>query len=180
VSAENSTTFLISIFGKDQVGVVSSVTGQLFEVGANLADSSFAVLGEGFEFSTVAAFEGDVSAADIESGLTSLDLLDGAQVSVTGFHYDISRGDSAEITHLVEISGGDRPGLVARMSDVLVDYGANIVRMSSRRVDIADGTTDYRTRFAIHVAGDRFQALEAALANTAGSLRLQCRIDAIR
>lgn len=179
MSKHNHTSFLISIIGRDQAGVISAVTGYLFENGANLADSSFAVLGEAFEFSCVASFDTEEDLKELENGLSALDLLKDARITISRFQYDLERGDAGEITHLVEIRGGDRPGLVARISEVLVDYDANIVRMSSRRVPLEDGSVDYRTRFAINVDSGRVGALEAALYNTAGSLRLECSVEAV-
>ncbi|WP_262691413.1 glycine cleavage system protein R [Kordiimonas aestuarii] len=170
--------YLISIIGRDQTGVVSSVTGYLFEIGANLADSAFAVLGEAFEFSCVAEFSAGAAVEEVAEGLEGLALLDGARITVTAFPFALSRGNSATITHIVDISGGDRPGLVARISEVLMDYNANIVRMSSKRVPAGD-SFDYRTRFAINVGEGRFSALEAALYNTAGSLRLNCGVEVV-
>lgn len=177
MSQHSSDTFLISIMGRDKVGVVSAVTSYLFETGANLADSAFAVLGEGFEFSSVAEFEAGASADEVSEGLNGLSALEGARITVSRFPFELLRGESGQITHLVEITGGDRPGLVARISDVLVEYGANIVRMSSRRVETGEGF-DYRTRFAVNVDGDRLAAMENALSNTAGSLRLDCSVEA--
>jgi len=177
MSQHSSDTFLISIMGRDKVGVVSGVASYLFETGANLADSAFAVLGEGFEFSCVAEFEAAASAEEVEDGLRDLAVLDGARISVTRFPFELLRGESGQITHMVEITGGDRPGLVSRISDVLVEYGANIVRMSSRRIASDDGF-DYRTRFAVNVKGGRLSALENALSNTAGSMRLDCSVEA--
>lgn len=171
--------YLISIVGKDNVGVISSVSSYLFDIGANLADSSYAVLGAGFEFSAIATFDAAQSTSDIVTGLSELELLTGARVEVSPFDFGTSRGDSAKISHTVEITGGDRPGLVARISEVLMDYDANIVRMSSKRHVDADGEAHYRTRFAISVAEDRSTALSSALYNTAGSLRLDCEVETV-
>jgi glycine cleavage system transcriptional repressor len=178
VSASSADIYLISIIGRDRVGVVSAVTGYLFETGANLADSAFAVLGEGFEFSCIAEFAAGADEEEVSSGLAALELLDGARITVSRFAFGLGRGDSAIITHIVDILGGDRPGLVARISEVLVEYGANIVRMSSKRVP-TDAGFDYRTRFAINVGEGRITALEAALYNSAGSLRLNCQVEAV-
>ena len=169
-------TYLLSIMGKDRVGVVSAVTGYLFETGANLADCSYAVLGEGFEFSAVAEFAAGAQAEEIEEGLDAISLLEGARITASRFPFELVRGQLGEITHIVEVSGGDQPGLVSRLSDVLVEYSANIVRMSSRRVTI-DGGFDYRTRIATNIPLARLDALEAALYNTAGSLGLKCRLE---
>ncbi|TNE66537.1 MAG: ACT domain-containing protein [Alphaproteobacteria bacterium] len=177
MTSQSPDTLLISIIGRDQVGVVSAVTSYLFETGANLADSAYAVLGEGFEFSCVAEFSAGATPDEVKEGLTGLEMLADARITVSNFPFRLERGQSAAITHVVEISGGDRPGLVARMSEVLMDYGANIVRMSSKRVP-REGGFDYRTRFAINAGADRLTALEAALYNTAGSLRLDCKVEA--
>lgn len=171
--------FLVSIVGRDQVGIVSDVTGYLFDVGANIADSSYAVLGEGFEFSAVTTFVGGPTTDEISSGLAGLEALAGARITVLPFDFDTARAETATISHTVEITGGDRPGLIARVSEVLMDYDANIVRMSSKRHVDDEGGAHYRTRFAICAAQDRLQAMEAALYNTAGSLRLECRIEAV-
>ena len=175
----NSENFLISIIGRDQVGVISDVTGYLFDIGANLADSSYAVLGQGFEFSAVASFGVGQAIEDVTAGLSALPLLEDARISVVPFDFATARRDSATITHTVEITGGDRPGLVARISEVLMDYNANIVRMSSKRHVDEEGNAHYRTRFAICIDGERVSAVEAALYNTAGSLRLECSLEAV-
>lgn len=43
----------VSMTGPDRVGLISAVTARLFDLGANLADTNFAVLGTGFEFNAV-------------------------------------------------------------------------------------------------------------------------------
>lgn len=171
-------TLLLSITGKDRVGVVSAVTSYLFETGGNLADCAYAVLGEGFEFSCVAEFEAGATPEEVEANLKALELLSDSRVTVSRFPFQLMRGETSEVTHVVEVNGGDRPGLVARLSEVLVEYEANIVRMSSRRVTTENGL-DYRTRFAVNIAGARFSALEAALYNTTGSLGLECTLSPV-
>ncbi len=178
MKAHTANIFLLSIMGKDRVGVVSAVTNYLFETGANLADSAFAVLGEGFEFSCVAEFGTEVTVAELDDGLTALESLSGARITIAPFPFQLLRTDNANVSHTVEITGGDRPGLVARISEVLVEYGANIVRMNSRRLSTESGT-DYRTRFAISVEDQNIEPLEAALFNTAGSMRLDLTVEAV-
>ncbi len=179
MNTQPADVFLISITGKDRVGVVSAVTSYLFDTGANLADCAYAVLGEGFEFTCIAEFSAGATVEEIENGTAEISVLDEARITVSRFPFQVARGESSEITHVVEVNGGDRPGLVARLSEVLVDYDANIVRMSSRRTDMEGQGMDYRTRFAVNIAEDRFSALEAALYNTTGSLRLECKVTAV-
>lgn len=171
--------FLVSIVGKDRVGIVTEVSSYLFDIGANLADGSYAVLGEGFEFSAVAAFNEEQDTSEITSGLAALEVLAGARIEVAPFDFSTTRADTATISHTVEITGGDRPGLIARISEVLMNYDANIVRMSSKRHVDADGVAHYRTRFAISARPERQDSLAAALNNTAGSLRLNCSLEPV-
>ena len=62
-----STTVLVSIIGPDRVGLVSAVTSRLFDLGADLGDTSFAVLGGGAEFTAICEFPGGMELEDRKS-----------------------------------------------------------------------------------------------------------------
>ena len=164
-------TVLISIIGADKVGLVSQVTGRLFDLGANLGDTTFAVLGQGFEFISLAELPAGVSDAEVTTALAEMPELDGAEIRVTQFQYRADRDDSGEVTHRIEISGGDQPGLVARLTEVFVAYGANVVRMNTHRSP-GRGVHHYTTRFAVSIPADRADACLAAVGNTAGQMHL--------
>ncbi len=168
-------TILISIVSPDEVGLIAAVTGELFDLGANLADTSFAVLGSGCEFSCVAQLPGSVTPAAVEDALNALDVLGSAEVKVTAFPFSADHRETAEVTHIIDVEGGDRPGLIARMAEVLAEYGANVVRMNSRAQVGADGQSHYLTSFAVSMPEGRAETCLAAVHNTAGQLNLQCR-----
>ena len=164
---------LITIVGEDRVGLISAITGYLFEAGANLADTSFAVLGEGFEFSAVAEFQGaEEDPKSIAAGLAKIAGLEDAAIRVVPFRFRLERGSAGRPTHLIHVEGGDRPGLLARMTEVFMDYGVNIVRLTAVRYQRADGGFDYRTYFAVAIPEGREDAVAAAVHNTAGQLGL--------
>ncbi len=163
---------LITITGPDQVGLIAAITGRLFEMGSNLNDTSFSVLGTGFEFSAVCDIPGDVTVEQIETSLKSLHGLRGATVRVDAFDLGAAQAENARITHRVEISGGDRPGLIARLSEAFLDYGANVVRMNSVRVPGPGGSATYITRFSAYIPDGREASCLAAISNTAQ--QLQC------
>jgi len=129
-----STTALISIISPDRVGLISAVAGRLFELGADIGDTSFAVLGDGAEFAAICDFPDGLDLECLQGEIESLEELDGAEISISHFDLDTSRQASGTITHRIAISGGDRPGLLARLSEVLQQFGANIVRMHAERV----------------------------------------------
>lgn len=166
-------TLLISIFCPDRTGLVAAITGRLFEIGANLGDTSFAVLGTGAEFTSVLEVPDGLDAPGVEADLARLPELQGARISVRPFEMGAEHGPSGRVTHQIAVSGGDRPGLIARLSEVFGEYGANIVRIDAQRWH-DQGL--YVTRFAVAI-GERRDSCLATIANTAGELNLTCRIE---
>jgi glycine cleavage system transcriptional repressor len=164
---------LISVFGPDRTGLVAAITGRLFELGANLGDTSFAMLGTGAEFTSVCDLPADVTAAEVEEDLAAMPEMAGMSVSVRPFELEPSHGPSGRITHRVVLMGGDRPGLIARLSEVFGQFKANIVRLDAQRLP-DEGL--YVTRFAVSI-GERADACLNTVANTAGELGLACKVE---
>lgn len=167
-------TVLISIFCPDRTGLVAAITGHLFDVGANLADTSFAMLGSGAEFTSVCDLPTDVGAAELEATLAALPELQGARLSVRPFEMEAAPGPLGRITHRIVLSGGDRPGLLARLSEVFGQFNANIVRLDAQRVP-EQGL--YVTRLSVSIP-DRAEACLNTVSNTAGELHLSCHVEA--
>lgn len=165
---------LVTVVCPDRVGLVSAITGQLFDHGINLRDVTFASLGQGADFSAVCELPGGQSIAELDAGLKALPELAGAQVEVKPFTYDPNPGPLGQVTHRVEVSGGDQPGLIARLSDIFGQFGANIVRLDAQTVP--EGRR-YSIRFAVAIPADRTDPCLAAVANTAESLGLTCRAE---
>jgi glycine cleavage system transcriptional repressor len=164
---------LVSVFCPDKTGLIAAIAGQLFDVGANLGDTSFAVLGAGAEFSAICQIPAHLSAAELKAELAALPELDGAEISVAPFGLDAEHGPTARVTHVVSVSGGDRPGLIARLSEAFTQFHANIVRMDAQRVP-TEGGSRYITRFAVSIAPASVDSCLNTIANTAGELGLSC------
>jgi glycine cleavage system transcriptional repressor len=167
---------LVSILCLDKVGLVSAVADVLFTAGVNLRDTTFAVYGAGAEFSSVCELPDGVGIAEIEHGLARLPELDGAEIKVSPFTFDPLPGPAVLITHRIEVSGGDQLGLIARLSDIFAQYGANIVRLDAQKLPDAEGGR-YVTRFAVSLPPDRADTCLSAIANTAGSLGLESKAE---
>lgn len=165
---------LISIICEDRTGLISAITARLFDLGVNLGDTTFAVLGGGAEFTTISELPSGVSLEEVQSDLAGLPELQGAKLAVAPFSYESSHGPSAKITHRIEIHGEDSPGLVARLTEVFGEFGANIVRLNSTRVPGMDGAK-YVLRLAVWIPEAKSEACLATVANTASALKLTCR-----
>jgi glycine cleavage system transcriptional repressor len=168
-------TVLVSVFCSDRTGLVAAITGRLFDLGANLGDTSFAMLGSGAEFTSVCDLPGSVMPEEVEADLGRLAVLAGARISVRPFDMDSSHGPAGTITHRVVVSGGDRPGLVARLSEVFGEFQANIVRMDAQRLP-EQGI--YVTRFSVCIPS-RAKACLTTIANTAEEMNLACSVEAV-
>ena len=88
-------TALITILCPDRAGLVAAVAGRLFDLGVNLRDTSFAVLGQGAEFTAVCDLTHDLAHETVERELRGLDELDGAEVTVRAFTMAPDAGPTA-------------------------------------------------------------------------------------
>jgi len=167
-------TALISVICADHAGLIADVTGRLYELGVNLGDTTFAVLGGGAEFTLVAKLPATMTLSEVEQDLTGLPILKDAKLTVQPFQYRESHDDSATITHRIEISGDDSPGLIARLSEVSRQYGVNIVRLNSESAPSTGGAR-FVLRMAVYIPPDKAASCMAAVANTAGQMHLKCQ-----
>lgn len=161
---------LVSVFCPDRTGLVAEIAGCLFDAGANLGDTTFAVLGSGAEFTAVCEMPDDISRGEIETALDRLPVLADAQVKVTPFTLAPRHGPEGKITHRITVRGGDRPGLIARLCEVFGEFQANIVRLNAEILS----DSSYVVRFNVSLPPTRAEACLATVANTAEGLQLQC------
>ena len=164
---------LISIICQDSAGLIADVTGRLYDLGVNLGDTTFAVLGGGAEFTLVGKLPADVDLAEVERELRAVPLLQNAQLTVQPFTYRETHDQSARITHRIELTGDDSPGLIARLSEAFSQMGANIVRLNSESVPSASGAR-FLLRMAVYVPDNKVAVCMATVANTAGQMNLTC------
>lgn len=173
-----STPFRISIFCPDKIGLVSAVTGRLFDLGTNLGDTNFAVLGTSAEYKAVCTVPDTVNKSDIEEQLRTLPELKEADIQVAPFKMQVSHTAIANSTHRIIVDGGDSPGLVARLTEVFVEFQANIVRLNTEVTPRKTGD-QYRIDIYVHIPNPSVQACLATVENTASTLQLRCLIETL-
>jgi glycine cleavage system transcriptional repressor len=173
-----TTTAWISISCPDRVGLVAAITACIFDLGGDLGDTTFSVLGEGAEFTSVCEFPAAVAVATVDANLRSLPELEGADVSVRRFDLAPIHGPAGRVTHRIAVSGGDRPGLVARLCEVFIQFHANIVRLNAEKIPGPAGG-QYVVNLAVNIPADTADRCLATVANTAGELRLDCHWEAV-
>lgn len=169
---------LISLKTSDRVGLISELAARLNELGVNLGDAGFAVLGSTADFSSLAELPDDVTISQVNDALLELDGIDADQLTVTAQGGGAAKAPEAAINHCLTVSGRDRPGLVARLCEVLVDFQANIVQMNASTFHHADGDR-YAVRFEVYLPPERAQVALAALANTAEQMGLDWEAETV-
>ncbi|MBL4906069.1 MAG: hypothetical protein JKX94_01345 [Sneathiella sp.] len=160
---------LLSVYSSDRVGLISEVTGHLFDCGINLGDTTFAILGKGGEFTSIVEIPMDLSEAELSTDLRSIEGLESAEIHVKRFSLLDTQTPPKNITHRIKCEGQDQPGLLARLSEVFIDFEANIIRLKSDQLETSSGTI-FITRFSVNIPKKRAANCLAALSNTAAEL----------
>jgi glycine cleavage system transcriptional repressor len=171
--AENA---LITYIGPDRAGLIAKVTGRVSDLGGDLGDVTFAALGEAAEMTLICELPKDLSLDKLEKELKALPEVQAGEVKVSPFQMKSMLGPSSRITHRIILSGGDRPGLVAKITKILDEHGANVVRMNAERLMGVSGK-QYISRFAISLREERAPACLAAIVSLAGELKLTFRYE---
>jgi len=165
--------YLVSVLSSDKTGLVSAISGCLFDLGINLGSTNFSVLGSGAKFTAVCESDPEISRVSLEETLGSLPELANAEIQVVDFEFSAEPAANTEITHRITIQGGDHPGLVARLTEVFIEFDANIVRLNADRLN-NDGEDQYLIQIAAWIPGSREHACMASIGNTASALQMQC------
>lgn len=153
----------------DRKGLVSALAGRLFELGINLGDTSFATLAETAEFSALAELPAGLDPELLVSDLTRLPELSGAEIEATRVTPGKPRADAINLTHRITCLGPDQPGLLARLTEVLVGHDANIASLHATQFEHPRGEL-FRIRLAVAIPQLRTTSCLSTLANVAQQL----------
>ncbi|MCF8480051.1 MAG: amino acid-binding protein [Rhodospirillum sp.] len=171
-------TLRIALSCPDRTGLVAAVAGRLFDLGANLGDTSFATLGSTAEFTIVCSMPEDVTVEETRESLAALPELKGADLWVGHPRDEAEGAQDKKITHTIIVSGGDRPGLVTRLAEAFGEYGASIVRLTSERLDDVEGVR-YVVRFETRIPKEKEMTCLATVKNTSEELGLACSFKSL-
>lgn len=153
---------MLTVVGTDKPGIVAQVTKALFGLGVNLGETSMIRLGG--HFTILMMVSGDVSEEQISAAMQ-------VPVSEMSLRLHIDPIEAHLHRHLipnmqVTVSGADRAGIIAEVTEQLMIAGVNIIDLES---DVA-GTVDQPvyimqiggvTETPIETVVERMDALEA-------------------
>ena len=118
-------TLAVSAVGLDRPGIIAAVAERLAAHGANVTDSRMAILRGHFAMTLIVegvereALQGDLATLGLEAVTV-------AEVPEAASH------PRSEPTAVVSVHGADHPGIVAAVTRVLADAGANVCDLQTR------------------------------------------------
>ena len=121
----------IAAIGRDRPGIVASVSRVLFDLGCNVEDSSMTLLRGNFSMMLVIACPDDLSALAAREALQPA--CDELGLVFSVLEVD-DRASVPDPTHVLTVYGGDKPGILLAMTELLARDGVNITDLNSRLV----------------------------------------------
>jgi len=122
----------VTVLGHDRPGIVADVTGALADLHGNLEDSTMTLLRG--HFAMVLLVHTGAGAPAVEAALHPL-TAGGALVINARVLDDKSSSEVRGHSYLLRVHGADRPGIVAMITAVVAEHGANIVDLGTRLVE---------------------------------------------
>lgn len=113
----------VTVIGDDRPGIVSAVTRVLFQLGCNLQDATSTILSGHFAMMLIVGLPQDVDPARIEAALVQVGR--DSNLVITARPVQETHLAVDQPTHLISVYGGDRPGIVYRVTEHLSGRGAS-------------------------------------------------------
>lgn len=154
----------VAIFCRARPGLVQAITSKLHELGANLGPTSFALLGKGAEFTSVVSVEADREIWEFDSAILVMPELVDAQISVHEYAFDDGDMKPTPVNMLLTVAGIDRPGLLANLTEFLLELDLQVVRMTTE-IAATEQDAHFTTRLTVWIdpdnASDKLDRLTA-------------------
>jgi len=150
-----SAWYMLTLVGQDQTGIVARVTKALYELGCQLGETSMMRLGGNFTMMLMVQYDGDVGklqeVLDKVAGDMQLRL-----------HVDPIEGrlhDHIVPNMQISVHGADRPGIIARVTELLGQHHYNILDLES---DV--GGSPQKPIYIMHIDGNTSAGEEEIIA----------------
>ena len=125
--------FSITCVGEDRSGIVSGLTEVLFNLGANIEDSSMTILRGQFAMILIVSSEEVEDSVKFEEGFKGVKGDLGLAISVDELSEDHLHGGGSEgDPYIISVIGADKPGIVYKLAKLLSLDGINITDMNTK------------------------------------------------
>ncbi len=127
--------FAIFVLGTDSIGIVADIGKALFELGANINDSSHTIIGNQFAMLLLISAAPNYTVEKIQSAFQDVTKKRGLTVYTHQLsHEDIYRKNPVPgQLCVIHLYGADKPGIVYQVTNLLAKNSINITDLSTRR-----------------------------------------------
>lgn len=133
--AEARKYFAIYVLGTDKVGIVADITKALFELGANINDSSHTIIGNQFAMLLLISTGQGYTVEKIQEAFNDVIQSRGLTIHVLQLDDDDMKRKPSVPGQLcvIHLYGADKPGIVYQVTNLLARNNVNITDLSTRR-----------------------------------------------
>jgi len=120
--------FAVFVLGTDKIGIVADITKALFELGANINDSSHTIIGNQFAMLLLISVAPSCTLDKIQDGFKEVIEKRGLTIHTHGLRdEDIKRkySDPGQLC-VIHLYGADKPGIVYQVTNLLAKNNVNI------------------------------------------------------
>jgi len=169
--------YSLSAVGTDQPGIVAALAAALAAVGGNLEESTMTLLQNQFAVLLLVACPDPMTLADLDAAVSAVADRFDLTVAVRAIPPDSAADDrpAAEVW-TVAVSGADRPGIVAEITDALAAGGGNIVDLDTHLVGGPTSPVYVMTLRATLPAGGAGAAAADEVRRAATRLEVHCTV----
>jgi len=160
----------LSAIGKDTTGIVSALSGVLYEVGANIEDSTMTILHG--QFAVILILKVAPSA---QVKLKKLLVPVGKKLGLNIFVSEVKNIKSSKKQlnkYIISVYGADKTGIVYRVTSTLADFGVNILDVQTKVLASAK-----RKTYLMLIKADLGKTSAATLKEVLNALALEMSIN---
>ena len=124
--------YIVAAAGFDQPGIVQALSKALFDIGANLEDTTMNQMEDHFMVMMIVQSHDDLEA--LRGALKEATANFGLMLNVYSTDIKLERVERSGTPWLMNITSPDQTGIVYKVSNLLMSWKANIYHLSSRRM----------------------------------------------
>ncbi len=123
--------YALTAVGRDRPGIVAAVTKALYEHDCNIEDSSMTILQDEFAIILIMSGPDTMDISSLEGVLKGVESSMGLTIHLKEIEKEAAP-KSPESSHLVTVSGYDKPGIVYKTAELLAKWNANITDLETK------------------------------------------------
>jgi glycine cleavage system transcriptional repressor len=123
--------YALTAVGRDRPGIAAAVTKALYEHDCNIEDSSMTILQDEFAIILIMSGPDTMDVSSLEGALNGVESSMGLTIHLKEIEKEAAPG-GPESSHLVTVSGYDKPGIVYKTAEMLAKWNVNITDLETK------------------------------------------------